>query len=268
MKSVRLRPRLRIVPLTISAAALLVGVKIGQVVDLAGLLMAVPAAQAATDVKPAGKPATGAPVPLIPPDQRLAAASPPAASPAAAPSQPATPVASPAMASDSVMPPPPPEVQPAPPPPPPPPKRDPSTFTKAELDLLQNLAQRRDDLDKRAKDLDMRDSLLAATAKKVDEKIAELKSLETTVKGLISQHDAEDEQRLKSLVKVYENMKPQDAARIFEKLDMPVLLDVVERMKEQKLAAVLSQMDPAKAKSVTIELATEHQLPTKMSNGG
>ena len=68
---------------------------------------------------------------------------------------------------------------------------------------------------------------------------------------------------MKSLVKVYENMKPKDAARIFEKLDMPVLLQVVERMKEQKLAAVLAEMDPGKAKSVTIELATQHQLPAK-----
>lgn len=62
-------------------------------------------------------------------------------------------------------------------------------------------------------------------------------------------------------MKIYEAMKPKEAARIFEKLDMPVLLDVVERMKERKASAVLAKMDPTKAKSVTLELAQRRDLP-------
>ena len=62
-------------------------------------------------------------------------------------------------------------------------------------------------------------------------------------------------------MKIYEAMKPKEAARIVEKLDMPVLLDVVERMKERKASAVLAKMDPAKAKSVTLELAQRRDLP-------
>ena len=39
--------------------------------------------------------------------------------------------------------------------------------------------------------------------------------------------------------------------------------------KSAKEAAVLAEMDPSKAKSITIELATQHQLPIKPtpSNG-
>jgi flagellar motility protein MotE (MotC chaperone) len=88
-----------------------------------------------------------------------------------------------------------------------------------------------------------------------------LKKLETTIGGLIRQHDEQSEAQLKSLVKVYENMKPKDAARIFEELEMTVLLDVVERMKESKIAPILASMDPAKAKAVTVELATRRKLP-------
>jgi len=56
-------------------------------------------------------------------------------------------------------------------------------------------------------------------------------------------------------------MKPRDAARIFEELDMDTLLLVAERMKERKLAPLMAQMNPEKAKEMTVELARLRQLP-------
>ena len=58
-------------------------------------------------------------------------------------------------------------------------------------------------------------------------------------------------------------MKPKDAARIFEELDMAVLLDVIERMKERKTAPILAQMNPRRAKAITLELAQRRGLPGK-----
>lgn len=139
--------------------------------------------------------------------------------------------------------------------------RDPATFSKSELDLLAKLAERREELEGRARELDMREKLLQVAEKRVEERIGELKKLEAQIRGLIRQHDEEEEKSLKSLVKVYENMKPKTAARIFEKLEMPILLGVVERMKEAKLAPVLAEMDPARAQRITVELATRRQLP-------
>ena len=63
------------------------------------------------------------------------------------------------------------------------------------------------------------------------------------------------------VIKIYENMKPKDAARIFDELDMDTLLLVAERMKERKLAPVMAQMKPTKAKDVTIRLSTLRSLP-------
>lgn len=54
-------------------------------------------------------------------------------------------------------------------------------------------------------------------------------------------------------------MKPREAARIFEQLDMPVLLDVLEHMKELKASPILASMDPAKARQVTLSLAERRQ---------
>jgi flagellar motility protein MotE (MotC chaperone) len=138
---------------------------------------------------------------------------------------------------------------------------DPLSYTDEEIELLQSLAKRRDELDAREQGLGEREALIAATEKRIDDKLAELKQVQTQIEGLVKQHDTEQESQLGSLVKIYENMKPKDAAQIFEELEMDVLLDVVERMKERKVAPVLALMNPEKAREVTLELAQRRELP-------
>ncbi|MBT6396709.1 MAG: MotE family protein, partial [Nitrospinaceae bacterium] len=138
-------------------------------------------------------------------------------------------------------------------------------FTEAEVKTLQELAVRRRDLDKREKEIDMRNGLLDAAEKKIEAKIAEMKKLQGVVEGLLNTYDEQEEANIKSLVKIYESMKPKDAAKIFEQLDMKILLDVISRMSGNKVAAVMSKMNPTKAKSVTAELALRRYLPR--SNG-
>lgn len=141
-------------------------------------------------------------------------------------------------------------------------------LSDAELATLQDLAARRDQLDAREKALDTKSGMLAAGEKRVDEKIVELKELQGTLQGLLKTYDEQETAKLKSLVKIYENMKPKDAAPIFEQLDMDTLLDIVERMKEAKVAPVLAKMKPAKAKEVTDELARRHQISQAVGRGG
>lgn len=129
-----------------------------------------------------------------------------------------------------------------------------------ELQILQSLAQRREALDQRAQELDRRAVLLQAAEARLDDKLAELKDMQATLTKLIRTHDEQQEEKLRSLVKIYENMKPRDASRIFEELDMDILLPVVERMKERKLAPVLASMNPVRAKTITEELARLRQL--------
>ena len=58
-----------------------------------------------------------------------------------------------------------------------------------------------------------------------------------------------------NLVRIYENMRPRDAARIFDELEMPVLIEVVARMKQRAVAPILAGMQPDRAQKVTAELA-------------
>lgn len=44
-------------------------------------------------------------------------------------------------------------------------------------------------------------------------------------------------------MKIYKTMKPKPATEIFNRLEMPILIGVVERMRAPKAADVLTRMD-------------------------
>lgn len=137
------------------------------------------------------------------------------------------------------------------------PKRE---FSQVEIDLLQSLAKRRQELDDWAKQVQLKENMLVATEQRIDTKIDNLEKVKKQVEDLLAQYNQQEDNKIKSLVKIYENMKPKDAARIFEELDMPVLLLVVDRMSDRKVAPILAAMNPTKAKDVTVQLAEQRKL--------
>jgi flagellar motility protein MotE (MotC chaperone) len=131
--------------------------------------------------------------------------------------------------------------------------------TPQEIEILEQLAVRRKALDTREQDLERRSDLLRAAEARLDQKLTEMKDLKAALEGLVKANDEQRQAKLRSLVKIYENMKPKDAARIFEELDMDTLLPVAERMNERKLAPVMAEMNPTKAKDITRKLAERRE---------
>ncbi len=123
--------------------------------------------------------------------------------------------------------------------------------------VLESLAQRRETLEAQEAELRLRENLLKATETRVEERIAELREIETRINTAIDQRRQEDEERIAGLVTMYESMKPKDAARIFDQLEMDVLLRVVQRMKARAMSEILAAMQPQVAKRLTVELAAE-----------
>jgi flagellar motility protein MotE (MotC chaperone) len=136
----------------------------------------------------------------------------------------------------------------------------------AEMEVLKQLAHRRDQLDKRGKDLDTREALIKVGEQRVDQKIKEMQSIRLQLQQMVDQINGAQQTQLENLVKIYETMKPADAAKIFESLDMPVLLGVIQRMKPKSTAPILAAMKPEKAKEVTVALTKEDQLPSDKDN--
>lgn len=133
---------------------------------------------------------------------------------------------------------------------------DPVTrFTDEELDILQDLAERRKELTAREGEIEARNRLLDAAEARLDTRIKELQDIRTSIESLIRKYDKQEAAELESVVKIYETMKPKDAARILGELELATLLGIMERMKERKTAPILAAMQPARAREVTEELA-------------
>jgi flagellar motility protein MotE (MotC chaperone) len=155
---------------------------------------------------------------------------------------------------------PPPQAQPARAPAEPAQRLAPGRLSPSEIEVLQQLAERRATLERREQDLDRRAALLATAEANVATQLERLEQLRAEIAATIATHDAKEDEKLASLVKIYETMKPKAAAEIFDRLEMPILIKVVERMRAPKSADVLARMDPAKAKQVTAELARRTDL--------
>ena len=124
-----------------------------------------------------------------------------------------------------------------------------------ERALLKSLQGRREELDARSRDLDMRESLLRAAEKRVEAKVDELKAMEAKVKQTMGLRDKQEADRFKGIVTMYEAMKPKDAARIFDRLDLNILIEVATAMNPRKMSEILAQMTPDSAERLTVELA-------------
>lgn len=135
-----------------------------------------------------------------------------------------------------------------------PPPADPPV-SMAERALLLELRQRRQDLESREATLAERESVIVAAQDKLTARVDELRDLQRKLEALDSERRKQEDTSWQGLVKLYETMKPREAATIFNDLAMPVLVQVMDRMKDAKAAAVLAAMDPDKARMLTQALA-------------
>jgi flagellar motility protein MotE (MotC chaperone) len=125
----------------------------------------------------------------------------------------------------------------------------------AERAILERLGERRQELDQRARELEIRENMIKSAERQLDGKVNQLKGLEQQAGGAANKKEEEEAARLKGLVSMYENMKAKDAAKIFDRLEMPVLIAVVSKIKPRVMADIMAQMQPDVAERLTVELA-------------
>lgn len=142
------------------------------------------------------------------------------------------------------------------------------TFSASEVAVLQQLVGRRSELDAWEKKIGERAALLQAAEARIDQKVKEFQDIRATLEDVVRSYEELEGAKIRSLVKIYENMKPREAARIFEELEIETLLLVADRMKERKLAPIMANMNPGKAKDVTVQLAQQRQLPESLRLSG
>lgn len=156
---------------------------------------------------------------------------------------------------------------PSPQAPPPPPRQaaeipaPPAPDAVAERAVLEALRARRAEIEAREAALAQREILVAAAERRLTGRLEELAALQQRLEAEARSRDERTEQGWRQMVRLYEGMRPRDAAGIFDDLDMPVLIQVVDRMRENKAAPVLAAMRPERARLVTTELARHRSRP-------
>lgn len=135
-------------------------------------------------------------------------------------------------------------------------------LSQSEVAVLQALSERRTALDQRAAQFETQDELMLAAERRLNERLAELRQLETHVNALLGNLDAAQEQRIAGLVDVYQRMRAKDAATVFDGLEDEVLVQVASRMRQANLAEVMGRMDPERARHLTQMLAERARPPS------
>ncbi|NWG23370.1 MAG: flagellar protein FlbB [Pseudorhodoplanes sp.] len=131
---------------------------------------------------------------------------------------------------------------------------DPKPISAAERALLERLSERRKELEQRAREIEMREMLLQAAEQKLRAKTDEMKDIEARIVAATQKKEEMDQARLKGLVVMYENMKPRDAAKILEGMELKNVVEVAKLVNPRRMSEILSQMSPAAAQVLTAEL--------------
>jgi flagellar motility protein MotE (MotC chaperone) len=125
----------------------------------------------------------------------------------------------------------------------------------SERAILERLQARRQELEARAREIDIRESLLKSAEKRIESKVEEMKAVESRISTAAVQKTDADVARFKGIITMYEGMKPKDAAKVFDRLEMSVLFEIASQIAPRKMSDILGLMSPEAAERLTIEMA-------------
>ena len=132
----------------------------------------------------------------------------------------------------------------------------------SEIDILQKLSERRKKLEEIERSLQMREDLLKASEDRIGKRVDELKTIEDKIGGATQAKEVAKAKELADLVKMYESMKAKDAARVFDKLEIGLAADLGRQMNPKKLGDIVAKMSADQAERLTVELANRRGVET------
>jgi flagellar motility protein MotE (MotC chaperone) len=135
------------------------------------------------------------------------------------------------------------------------PDQNPQTVSPSERAILERLQARRQELEQRAREVEIRESLLKSAEKRIEGRVEEMKATEARITTATGQKADEDAARFKGIITMYESMKPKDAAKVFDRLEMSVLYEIASKIAPRKMSDILGLMQPEAAERLTVELA-------------
>ncbi|MBE0413793.1 hypothetical protein [Yoonia sp.] len=128
-----------------------------------------------------------------------------------------------------------------------------AAFQAREARLAEREAQLRDRME-----------TLRSAEMEIDEKLAALRSAEESLRTTIAQADSAASHDLAQLASVYQNMKPKDAAALFEEMPPQFAAGFLGMMQADAAARIMTELAPETAFSFSVVLAGRNaNVPTR-----
>lgn len=150
-----------------------------------------------------------------------------------------------------------------------PPAVAPAAAAEAEPDMLAQTAipqtnvgesQEARGANRREAELAAKERALIAMEKSIDDKLAELKRVEISIKKLLDEADAMKDARIKRQVDTYMAMKPKQAAEVLSNMDQELAVKILTGMKPKVAGEIMTYVKTDKAAKLT-EAMTKVQAP-------
>ena len=128
-------------------------------------------------------------------------------------------------------------------------------ISPSERAILERLQSRRQELEARAREIDIRENLLKSAEKRIESRVEEMKATEARITTATGQKAEGEAARMKGIITMYESMKPKDAAKVFDRLEMSVLFEIASQIAPRKMSDIMGLMQPEAAERLTVEMA-------------
>ncbi|MEZ4235189.1 MAG: hypothetical protein R3F59_03305 [Myxococcota bacterium] len=122
-------------------------------------------------------------------------------------------------------------------------------------DLATQLEAQERSLDRRERTVAEKEAALSAVESRLEERTAALEKLRGEIEALRGEVDQQHEERVSSVVRTVEAMKPAAAAKMIENLDRTLAIEVLDKMSPSKAGKLFGALPPALAASLTEGIA-------------
>jgi len=130
--------------------------------------------------------------------------------------------------------------------------------------LLAAIREREAQLEAESKRLAERAQTLNVAEAKLAEQLAAFEKARTDLEATLALADKAAERDIAQMTTVYENMKPDDAAKIFERMDVTFASGLLVRMRPDLAAEVLTSMNADTAYALTLMITSRNaKVPTE-----
>ena len=136
-----------------------------------------------------------------------------------------------------------------------------------DFQVVQSLVSDRNHLQEKEEKLTLQNAQLQAFGKLLQGKVLQLKKLQMKLKSQIANLETHHQKDVQDLAKMFEGMKPQEAAKIFLVLDVQSALRLMRQMKHGKASAILTSLPPEQAAQLTVALVQSTSLVKSMQVG-